>query len=87
MKAIKIIIVGFVVVVVCTLLANVVFSEGVTPLMKASRSGDTVTVQNLLSGGADANKTSRYRWTALMFAASEGHEEVVRILLDNSIKF
>ena len=40
------------------------------------------TVELLLNNGADVNRAdSEEGWTALMFAAAEGHQPVVEILL------
>ncbi len=57
-------------------------NEGVTPLMKAARSGDTVELTALIASGAELDKRSKYHWTALMFASSAGHEEAVTILVN-----
>lgn len=55
--------------------------EGVTPLMKAAAEGDSGTVGRLIESSADVDAESRYGWTALMFAAREGHYNVVELLL------
>lgn len=56
--------------------------EGVTPLMKAAKSGNVVEIKVLVEKGAKVDAQSRYGWTALMFAAWQGHEDAVRILLE-----
>lgn len=56
--------------------------EGVTPLMLAAKSGDAREVKRIAYDGARLDERSHYGWTALMFAAWEGHPESVRILLD-----
>ena len=53
-----------------------------TPFLQAARSGDTGKVEQYLSKGTDVNEVSPYGWTALMFAAWKGHEDVVVRLLD-----
>ena len=52
-----------------------------TPLMRVAKAGNNAGVQQELAGGAKVNELSRYDWTALMFAAREGHLEVVTTLL------
>jgi len=56
--------------------------EGVTPLMKAAKSGHLGAVERLLSKDAKVDEQSRYGWTALMFAAWQGHEDVAEALLE-----
>jgi len=56
--------------------------EGVTPLMKAAHSGDIEKLTKLISSEeVDLNETSRYGWTAIMFASYRGHAECVKKLL------
>jgi ankyrin repeat protein len=64
------------------LLTGCAGNEGVTPLMLAAKSGSTHELRQIVSGGAKVDERSRYGWTALMFAAWQGHPESVRILLD-----
>jgi hypothetical protein len=52
-------------------------------LLKASANGDLAEVQLLLKRKADANFTDKRNWTPLMWAASQGHTEIVKLLLDN----
>ena len=53
-----------------------------TPLMIASRRGNAAAVKALLAHGADPNKgEASHGQTALMWAASERHADVVRLLL------
>jgi ankyrin repeat protein len=57
-------------------------TEGETPLMAASRSGSIPAVKLLLSKGVDVNAADAYqKETALMWAAGEGHLDVVDTLL------
>jgi len=57
--------------------------EGETPLMAASRSGHLDAVQLLLARKVNVNAADKYQeQTALMWAAAEGHGEVVTALLD-----
>ena len=57
--------------------------EGETPLMAAARSGKVESVRLLLARGADVNGTDEYQeQSALMWAASEGHLNVVQALLE-----
>ncbi len=56
--------------------------EGVTPLMFAAKSGNTIELAELIAGGANVNENSDYDWTALMFASSAGHEDAVILLID-----
>ena len=61
---------------------NATQTSGLTPLMTAARTGDAQVVGALLSSGADVNAaTIETDSTALMWAVSEGHADVVRVLL------
>jgi ankyrin repeat protein len=58
-------------------------TEGETPLMAAARSGSVPAVRQLLQRGANVNAAERFqKTTALMWAASEGHGEVVDLLIE-----
>jgi hypothetical protein len=56
--------------------------QGMTPLLLAARAGEVDELHKALSRGASVDETSAYGWTALMFAAWKGHEDVIEILLD-----
>jgi len=58
------------------------WKEGMTPLLLAARAGNVEDLHRALSQGASVDEKSAYGWTALMFAAWKGHEEVIEILLD-----
>jgi ankyrin repeat protein len=52
-----------------------------TPIMLASLAGATKIVDFLLSKDAQINQPG---WTALLYAATNGHGDIVKLLLDNS---
>lgn len=54
-----------------------------SPLMKASIDGDVKKIKKLLSQGANIEEKSEYGYTALMFAISKGHKDVIIELLHN----
>ncbi len=57
-------------------------ATGEAPLMTCARSGVVAAVEPLLARGADVNGAERFHGqTALMWAAWEGHTDVVRTLL------
>jgi ankyrin repeat protein len=56
-------------------------NEGVTEMMIAARSGNNKELLKSISKGDDINATSKFGWTALMFAAWQGHEDCVATLL------
>jgi len=61
---------------------NTVLPEGETVLMSAARTGDAESVKLLLDADANANAQEEWRGqTALMWAAAEGHPEVIRELV------
>jgi ankyrin len=63
---------------------NAVSATGVTPLMRASRVGSLAAVRALLARGANVNAAERDRQqTALMWAVSQRHPDVVKALLEN----
>ncbi len=56
-----------------------------TALMFAATGTNAETVEILLKAGANVNaKDTHENWTPLMFAASEGHLDVVRTILDRN---
>jgi ankyrin repeat protein len=57
--------------------------EGETPLMAASRSGSVPAVRLLLARGVQVNTAESFqKTTALMWAAAEGHMDVVDVLIE-----
>lgn len=56
--------------------------ERVTPLMIAAKRGDMANVERIIFEGVDLDDQSAYGWTALMFALWQGHENVVRLLVE-----
>ncbi|MCP3675670.1 MAG: ankyrin repeat domain-containing protein [Gammaproteobacteria bacterium] len=60
--------------------------EGVTPLMRAAKTGDLQAVNRLIQSDQKIDKSSRYSWTPLMFAAREGHVDIVAALLKAGAK-
>jgi len=62
---------------------NTATSEGITPLMMASRAGDLDLVRNLISRGASINAKDGQGTTAVMYAAAQGSRDVVTELLKN----
>jgi ankyrin repeat protein len=62
---------------------NAALPGGETPLMTAARVGTLASVKALLSRGADVHrKDDRRGQTALMWAAAEGHADVVEALVN-----
>ena len=53
--------------------------SGTTPLLLAAREGHGGVVATLLASDADVNQANRGGWTALMWAAWNGHADVVEI--------
>jgi ankyrin repeat protein len=61
---------------------NVVNADGQTPLMLAARTGAVAVAERLVASGADVNRRESYReQSAVMWAASQGHAEMVRFLV------
>ena len=59
---------------------NIFNALGESPLMLAALKGHLVLSDKLVKKGADVNKTG---WTPLHYAASNGHVEVIKLLLEN----
>ena len=49
-------------------------------LFTAAKNGDCDELRRLIKGGADVNQANWYGETALMWAASKGHSEAVKLL-------
>lgn len=60
---------------------NVLDSDGKFPLYSAAASGRYDEARRMLERGANASMRTRYRWTALHWAAANGHVNVVELLL------
>ncbi len=57
--------------------------EGETPLLASARAGSVAAVRLLLTRGVDVNAAETFqKTTALMYAAAEGHLDVVDLLLE-----
>ena len=52
------------------------------PLLAASERGEEELVLSLIAEGCSVNQRTEDGWTALIMAAKEGHERIVRQLLD-----
>jgi ankyrin repeat protein len=62
---------------------NLALPAGETPLMTAARTGVVGAVRTLLAHGAAVDAVESWRGqTALMWAASEGHEKAIQVLID-----
>ena len=67
---------------------NAALPGGETPLMTAARTGAVASVKALVSRGANVDsKEERRGQTALMWAAAEGHADVVQALIDADADF
>ena len=53
------------------------------PIHDAAKSGNLVTVEQLLAAGTDANEMDAGYQTALHWASDNGHLDVVRVLVEN----
>jgi hypothetical protein len=60
---------------------NVLDSSGEFPLYRAAAGGWYEETKKLLEQGADASMCTQYRYTALHWAANNGHANVVQLLL------
>ena len=49
-------------------------------LLNACEVGDLEKIKQLLENGADVNAKDKYGWTALRYASSWGHKEIVELL-------
>ena len=62
---------------------NAASETGVTPLMRAARTGSAAAVRALLARSANVNAAeSERKQTPLMWAVSQRHPEIVKLLLD-----
>ena len=57
-----------------------VHSSGETSLMRAAQYGDIERVQSLLKDGADSGIRNGYELDAIIYAAMNGHDEIVELL-------
>ena len=51
--------------------------------MRAGAAGNTAAVKSLLHAGAEPRRADAQGWTSLLLAARQGHEDVVRALLEH----
>jgi TonB family protein len=56
--------------------------DGITPLMRAVRDGQSDEVKKLLKQGVDLEARDSWGWTALIYASVKGDERAVKALLD-----
>ena len=59
--------------------------EGLTPLIFAAGIGAIDTVELLIQHGARINDTDTESKTALLLAAENGHDEIVKLLLESTV--
>lgn len=62
---------------------NAVDAEGTPPLVYASCFGHEDVVHALLKAGANVDKQDKNRWSGLMWAMTNRHKEIVKLLLDH----
>ncbi len=69
--------------VVLTAISTKSFAESLTPLMQAANDGDKKAVEALIKSKADLNANDpEEKRTALYFAISNEHKEVIKLLID-----
>lgn len=70
--------------VTLTAISTKSFADDLTPLMNAANDGDKKTVESLIKAKADINaKDPKEKRTALYFAISNEHKDVIKVLIDN----
>ncbi|KAF3766108.1 hypothetical protein M406DRAFT_290475 [Cryphonectria parasitica EP155] len=57
--------------------------DGTPPLIYASCFGHEAVVEALIKAGADVDKQDRNRWSALMWAMTNRHKQIAKLLLDH----
>lgn len=62
--------------------ASTVAADRAEDLLQAARSGDRERLEELLDSGVDVNATGPYGNTALIAAATQGHDELVLLLVE-----
>ncbi|KAL8728941.1 MAG: hypothetical protein Q9166_005036 [cf. Caloplaca sp. 2 TL-2023] len=62
---------------------NAADEEGRAPIIYASCFGHEDVVQALIRAGANVDKKDRNQWTALMWAMTNRHKNIAKMLLDN----
>ncbi len=70
-----------VIVVVCAAVSVTIAQSANEALFEAARAGDVARIEAALAQGAGINATSRYNVTPLIFAASNGRLEAVKVLV------
>src|SRR5882762_5705519 len=68
--------------ILASALAGVAMADANADLLSAARNGDLAAVKTAMEGGATVETKTPYGQTPLYLAAMNGHEEVVRLLLD-----
>ena len=61
---------------------NSLNADGAFPLYGPASGGNYAETKRLLEAGADASMRTAFGWTALHWAAKDGHVDVVRLLLE-----
>jgi hypothetical protein len=62
---------------------NLPDEEGTVPLIYASCFGHSDVVAELLNAGAEVDKQDRNQWSALMWAMTNRHKQIAKLLLDH----